>query len=93
MDGRIGGNNSKLSQEQIEDLAERLKRYTSSMVLGDLCSTPEGKYWTVKDFLQAIEVWYGVTYVSRGSYYNLLERVGINLDELRSLSNNHLPEM
>jgi transposase len=52
-------------------------QYTPKMVLGDASSTPEGRCWTVKDTLSAIEVWYGVTYQSRISYYNLLERAGI----------------
>ena len=93
MDGRIGGNNRKLSQEQVDDLAKRLIQYRPSMVLGNSCSTPEGKHWTVKDTLRAIEVWYGVIYKSRGSYYNILERADIELDELRCFSDNHLPEM
>ena len=93
VDGRIGGNNRKLSQEQVDDLAKRLTQYTPKMVLGNSCSTPEGKHWTVKDTLRAIEVWYGVIYKSRGSYYNILERADIELDELRCFSDNHLPEM
>jgi len=80
VDGSRGGNNRKLSQEQVDDLAKRLIQYRPSMVLGDPCSNPE--YWTSKDFLRAIKFWYGVTYVSRGSYYNLLERASIKLEEL-----------
>jgi len=44
VDGHLGGNNRKLSPHQIEDLVTRLKEYTPKMVLGDSCSTPEGKY-------------------------------------------------
>ena len=92
VDGRIGGNNRKLSQEQVDDLAKRLIQYRPSMVLGNSCSTPEGKHWTVKDTLRAIEIWYGVNYRSRGSYYNLLERSDIKHDEPQSFSEQHLSE-
>ena len=92
VDGGIGGNNRKLSQEQVDDLAKRLIQYRPSMVLGNSCSTPEGKHWTVKDTLRAIEIWYGVNYRSRGSYYNLLERSDIKHDEPQSFSEQHLSE-
>jgi transposase len=85
-DGRKGGNNSKLSQEQVDDLAARLKQYTPKMILGDACSTPEGKYWKVKDTLRAIEVWYRVNYRNRSSYYNVLEGVDMKLNYLRNFS-------
>ena len=78
VDGSRNGNNRKLSQEQVDDLAKRLIQYRPSMVLGDPCSNPE--YWTSKDFLRAIKFWYGVTYISRGSYYNLLDRAGYYAD-------------
>ena len=58
VDGRIGGNKTKLSIEQVDNLAERLKQYTPRMILGDSCSTPEGNFWNAKDALRAIEVWY-----------------------------------
>ena len=54
-------------------MVARLMQYTQKMILGDVSFTLEGNYWTVKDTLRAIEIWYGVIYVSRGSYYNLLE--------------------
>jgi transposase len=92
VDGRRGGNNAKLSQLQVNDLVKRLKQYTPWMILGDACSTPEGKYWTAKDLFTAIKVWYGVTYRSRSSYYNLLERIGIKPEELHSFPEIALPE-
>jgi transposase len=84
VDGRRGGNNAKLSQDQVYDLVRRLKRYTPWMILGDSSSTPSGEHWTAKDLFRAIKVWYGVAYQSRSSYYNLLERLGIKPEELQS---------
>ena len=84
VDGRRGGNNAKLSEGQVKDLVRRLKQYTPWMIFGDSSSTPGGKHWTAKDLFRAIKVWYGVTYQSRSSYYNLLERLGIKPEELQS---------
>jgi transposase len=72
-DDRQGGNNARLTDGQINDLARRLRLYTPSSIFGQRASTPEGQQWKVEDLFKAIKLWYSVVYQSRASYYRLLE--------------------
>ena len=72
-DERRGGNNARLTDGQVNDLARRLRLYTPRSVFGQKTGTPEGQQWIVEDLYKAIKLWYGVVYQSRASYYKLLE--------------------
>jgi transposase len=74
-DRRQGGNNARLSDEQIQDLVERLRNRAPQDLLGQKTATPDGKFWTVEDLCTIIWQWYGVTYKSRTSYYNLIKKL------------------
>ncbi len=75
-DKRLGGNSTKLSSAQREDLKSRLQSYTPAMMFGAQSVTKDGQFWTVADIQQAVEAWYGVTYRSRNSYRQLLVSSG-----------------
>lgn len=74
-DRRRGGNNARLSEEQIRDLVARLRDRAPRDFLGQRTATPDGKSWTVEDLCTIISQWYGVTYKSRTSYYTLLKKL------------------
>jgi transposase len=59
---------------------------TPWVVFGNGSATPDGRYWTSKDLYKALKLWYGITYQSRSSYYNLLSRLGFT-----AVENNKLP--
>jgi transposase len=86
MDGRQGGNNAKLSRDQHNELRQRMIENTPWMVFGNGSATPEGRFWTSRDLYKALKLWYGITYQSRSSYYNLLSRLGFT-----AIENNKLP--
>ena len=77
-DERVGGNRSKLTAAQREDLKTHLQSSTPAMVLGPQTATKEGQFWTVPDVHQAVEKWYGVTYGSATSIRNLLASSGFS---------------
>lgn len=68
LDKRLGGNHTKLTSEQRQDLMERLHQYTPRQLFGTRAATASGQFWTVPDLCQAVERWYGVTYAGRSSY-------------------------
>jgi transposase len=72
-DRRRGGNNARLSDEQIGELAGRLRSHSPADLLGSKAATPDGRHWTVEDLCNAIWEWYGIVYKSRTSYYKLLK--------------------
>jgi transposase len=72
-DDRQGGNNARLTDGQMNDLARRLRLYTPRSIFGQRTSTQEGQQWNVEDLFKAIKLWYSVVYQSRASYYRLLE--------------------
>lgn len=75
-DNRAGGNRAKLSQAQIAELSERLRRYSPSDLFGFNASLGGGQLWTVADLERAVERWYGVTWESRTSYRSLFAQCG-----------------
>jgi len=77
-DHRRGGNRAKLKPEQIEELGERLRRYTPRDLFGEGAATVDGRLWTVADLAQAVERWYGVRYKSRSSYCRLFDLCGFS---------------
>lgn len=77
-DKRAGGNRAKLKMAQLEELRERLHRYTPADLFGPTAATMDGQFWTVPDLVRAIEQWYGVTYQSRSSYCHLFDLCGFS---------------
>jgi transposase len=74
VDKRRGGNRAKLKPAQLEELRIRLQQYTPADLFGSTAATADGQFWTVEDLQRATELWYGVCYQSRTSYYSLFER-------------------
>jgi transposase len=77
-DHRVGGNNRKLTPEQLSDLRTRLQQYTPKSLFGPAAATPSGQFWTLSDLRRALTQWYGVTYSSTRSYYQLFARCGFS---------------
>jgi transposase len=73
-DDRVGGNSAKLTQEQVADLSGKLRLYTPRSLFGPTAATADGQAWTVDDLRRSVQEWYGVTYQSIVSYYNLFAR-------------------
>ena len=73
-----GGNANKLTPEQRSDLTRRLELYTPEQVIAADVRIAEGAFWTVSDLQMVLQMWYGVSYRSRNSYYNLLHSGGLS---------------
>jgi len=73
-DHRLGGNSAKLTPEQVSDLSNKLRLYTPRSLFGPQAASEAGQAWTVEDLRRAVKQWYGVTYQSSVSYYNLFAR-------------------
>jgi transposase len=72
VDNRQGGNNTYLTAEKIQDLAEKLNQYRPVDLLGlEKVATAEGLHWSVPDLRQAVKQWYGVEYKTAASYHRL----------------------
>jgi len=78
VDKRAGGNHTKLSRLQIEDLSERLHNYTPRQLLGKKATSAGGQYWTVADLRQALLDLYGVEYRSLTSLLHLFHQCGFS---------------
>jgi transposase len=74
VDHRAGGNSAKLTREQVASLRGKLRLYTPRSLFGPDTATTDGQAWTVADLRRAVQFWYGVTYQSVISYYNLFDR-------------------
>ena len=90
-DRRRGGNNARLSDEQIRELAERLRSHTPADLLGAKAATSDGRQWTVEDLCNVIWKWYGIVYKSRTSYYKLL-RMCLPESQPVEVDQNHLQD-
>lgn len=77
-DHRKGGNNYKLSKQQVTELSTKLHQYTPRSLFGPEAATPTGQFWTLADLKRAVKHWYTVTYDSPTSYYSLFERCGFS---------------
>lgn len=73
-DHRVGGNSAKLSHEQVTDLSGKLRLYTPRSLFGPTAATADGQAWTIADLRRSVQEWYGITYQSTVSYYNLFAR-------------------
>ncbi len=72
VDGRIGGNRTKLTPEQRQTVRAKLHQYTPRQLFGADTATPDGQFWTVPDLKRAVQWWYGVSWDSPSSYLALL---------------------
>lgn len=77
-DHRQGGNRALLTDEQLQDLKERLHTYRPDQLFGSLAASADGQFWTVIDLARAVETWYSVRYARRGSYIQLFKRCGFS---------------
>lgn len=71
-------NARKLSEEQEQDLREKLHQYRPNQVLAAASWDSTGQFWTVEAVKTMIAHWYGVTYRDASSYRNLLHRCGFS---------------
>ena len=78
VDKRVGGNRTKLSRLQREELQQMLHQYTPKERLGSKASSLDGQYWSVEDLVQIVREQYGVEYQSRTSYSQLLRQCGFS---------------
>ena len=75
VDNRRGGNNTYLTDEQIQDLARKLNQYRPVDLLGlEKVATADGLHWSVPDLRQAVKQWYGVEYKTAASYHRLFQK-------------------
>lgn len=77
-DHRDGRNRAKLSQEQIQELTEKLHRYSPHDVFGWQTQTASGQHWIVEDLARAVTKWYGIRWDSRTSYHTLFACCGFS---------------
>ncbi|MBL8153705.1 MAG: transposase [Anaerolineae bacterium] len=68
-----GKNASKLTDEQRQQIKQRLQEYRPV----DL-QLSVGEYWTVSDLRVAVEQWFGVVYQDETSYQTLLHKSGFS---------------
>jgi transposase len=76
IDGRVGGNSTKLTPAQRIEIELRLDQYTPHDLFGTLTHTPDGQFWTVEDLAHAVDQWFDVHYASRTSYSSLFHQCG-----------------
>jgi acetyl esterase/lipase len=62
MDHRTGGNRDRFTQQQIDELATRLRTYTPADLFGETAATAGGQFWTVEDLQRVVQQWYNVQY-------------------------------
>lgn len=77
-DHRQGGNRALLSEEQLQDLTQRLHTYHPDDLFGATAASASGQFWTVIDLIRAVEAWYGIRYARRDSYVQLFHRCGFS---------------
>ncbi|NJL54883.1 transposase [bacterium] len=79
------GNAKKLSDEQHQDLFEKLEQYSPEQVIAPDVRVQRGIFWTVSDLQIVIEQWYGVTYRSLTSYRSLLHASGLSYQKVETV--------
>jgi transposase len=78
-------NAQKLSDEQRQDLFEKLEQYSPEQVIAPDVRVERGTFWTVSDLEIVVAQWYGVTYRSPTSYRNLLHASGLSYQKVEKL--------
>ena len=89
VDKRAGGNRAKLSKLQIEQLQQMLHQYTPKERLGPKASTADGQFWSVEDLVLIVREQYGVEYLSRTSYSQLLHLCGFSYQKTEKIFKSH----
>lgn len=79
------GNAKKLSDEQRQDLFDKLEQYSPEQVIAPDVRVEGGTFWTVSDLAIVVEQWYGVTYRSPTSYRNLLHASGLSYQKVEKV--------
>jgi len=79
------GNANKLSDEQRQDLFEKLAQYSPEQVIAPDVRVERGAFWTVSDLAIVVEQWYGVTYRSPNSYRSLLHASGFSYQKVEKI--------
>ena len=78
-DKRLGGNRAFLSDEQLDDVCQKLHQYRPVDVLGAAeVVTASGQHWTIPDLKRALQQWQGIVYQSISSYHVLFKRCGFS---------------
>ncbi len=77
-DHRGGPVRSKLSQEQVVEVEEKLRLYRPHDVLGAQTQTASGQHWTIEDLAHSVQIWYAVSWKSRTSYHDLFLACGFS---------------
>ena len=71
-------NASKLTEEQVKDLRQRLHEETPQALLRGEAQDASSHFWTVSALQVAVEQWYGVRFRDVSSYRRLLHRCGLS---------------
>jgi transposase len=79
------GNANKLTEEQRQDLSEKLAQYSPEQAIAPDVRVEGGVFWTVSDLQIVIEQWYGVTYRSPTSYRSLLHGSGLSYQKVEKV--------
>jgi transposase len=79
------GNANKLTDEQRQDLFQKLEQYSPEQVIAPDLRVERGSLWTVSDLQIVVEDWYGVTYGSPQSYRNLLHASGLSYQKAEKI--------
>ena len=76
--GWTGQNAAKLSQEQRDEIKQRLHSLSPAEALSPDVRVEQGVFWTVSDLQIAVYQWYDVVYKSDESYRSLLHECGFS---------------
>jgi transposase len=79
------GNAQQLSDEQRQDLFEKLEQYSPEQVIAPDVRVEGGTFWTVSDLEIVVEQWYGVRYRSPTSYRSLLHASGLSYQKVEKV--------
>lgn len=71
-------NARRLSLEEEQKLAQKLREYRPNQVLAPENYRGTGEFWTLENLKEVVARWYGVSYDYLGSYRNLLRRCGFS---------------
>jgi len=80
-----GGNNAKLSDEQRQEVKEKLHNYRPDQILSPEVRISQGAYWTISDLQLAVREWYGVSWQSDTSYRTLMHECGFSLQRAQKV--------
>ena len=91
-DQRTGGNNAKLTHEQLSEIKERLNTYTPQMLFGAQAATLTGEFWTVEDLYRLVQESYGIAYQSRTSYQEIFAKCSFSYQRTEKVFKSRRPK-